>query len=238
MRLALALLLCLLASGVAVADEPARKRIVGILDVRGPTPQSAAAFATDLEKQITAKEYWVASRTKMRERLHNSTEWADGCVAGPCLSEVRVQTQAELVLLATLTGSGTTFGYVVTLVRTDTGAVFSQASGRCDVCTQQEAQTAATLKVIELLNNIPDELPDAAAEAGAATDVAVGRLERDLEKARTTPRRIGVGLTVVGLVAAGVGTVMYVANGRSSSMLATATAGAGMLASGVVVLTF
>lgn len=234
MRIALALLVCVAASGVARAD----KRIVGILDVRGPTPESAAAFAADLERQITAKDYWLASRTKMRERLRNSTEWADGCVAGPCLSEVRVQTQAELVLLATLTGSGTTFGYVVTLVRTDTGTVVSQASERCDVCTQQEAQTAATLKVIQLLNNIPTQLPDPAGDAGAATDVAVGRLERELEQARKTPRRIGVGLTVIGLVAAGVGTLLYVANDRPTAMLATATVGAGMLASGVVVLTF
>lgn len=237
MRVVSAFFLCLVASGVAAADKPS-KRIVGILDVRGPTPESATAFAADLEKQITAKDYWVASRTKMRERLRNSTEWADGCVAGPCLSEVRVQTQAELVLLATLTGAGTEFGYVVTLVRTDTGTVFAQASERCDVCTQQEAQTAATLKVIELLNNVPATLPDPAGEAGAATDVAVGRLERQLEKAKQSPRRIGVGLTVVGLVAAGVGTLLYVANDRPTAMLATATLGAGMMASGVVVLTF
>ena len=69
-------------------------------------------------------------------------KWTEGCVVGACLSEVRAQTGAELVLLAALTGSGTSFGYVVTLVRTDTGRVLAQESDRCDVCTVRRGDGA------------------------------------------------------------------------------------------------
>ena len=49
--------------------------------------------------------------------MANSTKWTEGCVVGACLREVETQTGADLVLLAALTGAGTSFGYVVTLVR-------------------------------------------------------------------------------------------------------------------------
>ena len=62
----------------------------------------------------------------MHEMMANSTKWTEGCVVGSCLHEVKTQTGAELVLLAALTGSGTSFGYVVTLVRTDTGRMLAQ----------------------------------------------------------------------------------------------------------------
>ena len=46
-----------------------------------------------------------------------------------------------------LTGSGTSFGYAVTVVRTDNGRVLAQESSRCDVCMVKEAMTEATLTV-------------------------------------------------------------------------------------------
>lgn len=218
---------------------PKKQRIVGILDVTGPSPDIEATFEKSLEQQLDTNAYWISPRAKMRERLRNSTKWTDGCVVGPCLSEVMVQTQAELVVLAALTGSGTSFGFVVTLVRTDTGKVLSQASERCDVCTQNEAMTKATLATIELLNNVPDKLPDEAGDQGAAIDLAVGKWQRKLRAEQRSQTRAGVTLTVVGLVTAAAGVAAYLLqDDRPDYGLAAAAAGGGLALGGVLVLTF
>lgn len=216
-----------------------KQRIVGILDIKGPSPEVEAAFETSLEQQLDSNTYWLATRSQMRERLRNSTKFTDGCLVGQCLAEVKVQTQAQLVLLAALTGSGTSFGFVVTLVRTDTGKVLSQATERCDVCTQSEAMTKATLATIELLNNAPDKLPDEAGDQGAAIDLAVAPWQARLGKERRSRKRTGIALAVVGLVTAGAGVAAYLLqDGRPVYGLAAATAGGGLVFGGVLVLTF
>lgn len=233
-----------LAGGVAHAQRPAeidsKRRIVGILEVRvdGVPKEIARQFQTNLEKQLDSREYWIAPQQRMREMMANSTKWTDGCVVGLCLNEVRTQTGAELVLLASITGSGTSFGYVVTLVRTDTGRMLAQEANRCEVCTVNEALTSATLSAVKLLNDVPDRLPDEAGEQSAALDVATAKLHAEQAATRSHYRTLGIAMTLVGVVAAGVGTTIYLANDRPAYALGTAGLGAGLAVGGVVALTF
>lgn len=223
-RIAAALTIVMLAS-IASADvvPPERRRLVGILDVQA-SPEIAASFEKALEDQLDSKMYWLVPRAKMRELLRNSTTWSEGCLVGPCLTEVKVQTSAELVVLAVLTGSGTSFGYVVTLVRTDSGRMLAQESDRCEVCTINEAMSAATLATIRLVTAVPDELP------------------AEIEAPKNTParpaRKVGLAVTLVGLAVTGVGTALYFSQDKPDYALATMAAGSGFALGGVLVLTF
>jgi len=252
--------LVLLASGVAHADKrlvapPApdgagtqqpppgpsdRRRIVAILEVRvdGVPDEIKERFQHGLEDQVDTQQYRVVSRTTVKQHMMRSTKWTEGCLVGPCLAEVRAQTGAELVLFAALTGSGTSFGYVVTLVRTDTGRVLQQESDRCDVCTVNEAMTQATLATTGLLNNVPDRLPDEAADQTASVDLAVGKVRRDLAAHVQHTSRIGTVLAAIGVAAALGGIAVYVAQDQPTYAAVTAAAGGALAASGIIVLTF
>lgn len=227
--------------GVRTRPTPAdNRRIVGVLDVRveGVPDAVKDSFQHDIEDQFDTKHYWLASRDYMRQHLLRSTKWTEGCLVGACLTEVRAQTGAELVLLAALTGSGTSFGYVVTLVRTDTGRVVQQNSERCDVCTVREAMAKATLATVDLLNNVPDKLPDEAAEQGAALNTAVGKVRKELAAHDQHATRVGVVVTALGVAAAAVGAVLYSIDNGSRYAAPTAIAGGAMAAGGVIVLAF
>jgi hypothetical protein len=215
--------------------------MVGILDVRveGVSSDIKAKFEQQLEQQLDTNQYWLSNRAQMRERMKFSTKWTEGCLVGECLAEVRTQTRAELVLLAALNGSGTSFGYVVTLVRTDTGRVLAQKSERCDVCTINEAMTEATLATIALLNEIPNTLPDDAALRASAMKTLVSVNKRELDDRQRRKRRIGMALTVAGL-AVGIGgaAAAYFLMEHPRWAIGVAAGGAGMATGGVVVLTF
>lgn len=219
-----------------------KERIVGILDVRGPTAADEATFERNLEEQLDTNTYWLAPRAIMRERLRNSTKWTEGCVVHHCLQEVKVQTNADIVILAALTGSGTSFGFVVTVLRTDTGKVVAQETERCDVCTFNETMNAAVLATIKLLNGVPDKLPDENAQAAAATDLAVRnavKLEKRLEAASgRDDRKLGIAMAVVGIAVAGAGAAWYFADDENKMGLATATGGGGLALGGIGVLAF
>lgn len=215
--------------------------MVGILDVRveGVSMDIKAKFEQQLEQQLDTNQYWLSNRAQMRERMKFSTKWTEGCLVGECLAEVRTQTRAELVLLAALSGSGTSFGYVVTLVRTDTGRVLAQKSERCDVCTINEAMTEATLATIALLNEIPNQLPDDAALRATAMKTLVSVNKRELDERRRHKKRIGMALTITGL-AVGIGgaAAAYFLMDHPKWAIGVAAGGAGLATGGVVVLTF
>ena len=214
--------------------------MVGILDVRvdGVADAVKAQFERGLEEQLDTKIYWLSSRAQMRERMKFSTKWTEGCLVGGCLAELRTQTNAELVLLAAFNGSGTSFGHVVTIVRTDTGRVLSQESGRCEVCTVNEAMAEATLAVLRLLNAVPDKLPDEAGDHSVAMDLVTASSKKELAETQRSVRRLGIALTVIGLAVAGGGLATYVLNDKPDYALAITAAGGGLLLGGVVVLTF
>lgn len=224
------------------APPTGKERIVGILDVRGPSAADEATFEKSLEDQLDTNTYWLAPRATMRERLRNSTKWTEGCLVHACLQEVKVQTGADVVVLAALTGSGTSFGFVVTVLRTDTGKVVAQEAERCDVCTFNETMNTAVLATIRLLSGVPPKLPDEAAEARAAVDVAVQNAVRPLEQrianAPKGARGLGIALTVIGIAAAGGGAAWYFAGDKTKGGLATMAAGGGLAVGGISVLVF
>jgi hypothetical protein len=220
----------------AAADS---RRIVGILEVRvdGVPDDVKESFQRGIEEKFDAKRYWLTNRARMKQMMMGSTRWTEGCLVGQCLAEVRTQTGADLVLLAALTGAGTSFGYVVTLVRTDTGRVLRQSSERCDVCTVNEAMSRAMRATVDLLDKVPDKLPDEAAEQSATVDAAVGKVQRQLAARDRRNSRLGIALAVVGLAAAVGGGALYAQNEQTYAAMIMAGGGAA-LASGVVVLTF
>jgi hypothetical protein len=216
------------------------RRIIGILDVRveGIPEEVKDSFERGLEDQLGTKQYWIATRARMRQLLIRSTRWTEGCLVGACLAEVRARTGAELVVLAALTGAGTSFGYVVTLVRTDTGHIVSQESERCDVCTVSEAMTKATLSTIGLINILPDKLPDEAAEQTSVTDAAAGKIRRELAAHDQHTTRLGLALTGIGLAVAVTGAVLYSLDSKSDFGVPAAVGGSALAIGGVAVLTF
>lgn len=222
----------------ATADD--NRRTVGILEVRveGLSDDVKDSFQRTLEDQIDNKRYRLQNRAQMKTWMMRSTKWTDGCVVGRCLAELRKQSGAELVLLIALTGSGTSFGYVVTLVRTDTGRVVDQESDRCDVCTVSEATKNATLAAINVLNNVPDKLSDEAADQTAAIDRAVGKARAEVADHDRHTSRLGTALTVVGLAVAAGGLAIYFTQDQPDYAAMTAVGGGALALGGIAVLTF
>lgn len=236
-----ALLVCTsLATAFAQDAAKPKTRTVGILDVRvdGVPDEMKAQFEKGLEEQLDTTTYWLSNRAQMRERLKFSTKWTEGCLLGPCLIEVKTQTQAELVLLVALTGSGTSYGFIITVVRTDTGRIVAQDSQRCDVCTPREVMRDATLATINLLNDVPDKLPDEAADNKATLDKAMATADLRLAADRKRVKKRGVIVTVLGLATAAAGVAVYVLADEPDYAWAIAGAGGGLAVGGVAMLTF
>jgi hypothetical protein len=209
------------------------RRIIGILDVRvdGAPPEVGVQFQRDLEAQVDPEHYFLAPRVRMHDRMANSTKWTEGCLVGDCLREVKVQTNADIVLLASLTGSGTSYGWVVTLVGTERGKVVGQTSERCDVCTVSEALNAATRATVALIDHVPADLR-------GAPEVAAPVKPVDPAPAPHAHRLAGTVLTVAGLAVAAAGAAYYFANSHDHNGLVIAGAGGGLLVGGVVTLAF
>jgi hypothetical protein len=215
-----------------------KRRIIAVLDVRvgeGVPPEVSQQFQRDLDQMVDPEHYWLAPRSRVHELMAQSTKWTDGCTVGPCISEVRTQTGADVALIAALTGSGTSFGSVITIVRTDNGAVLSQEAARCDVCTLNEALATAERASIKLLDALPAKLPDAKEEQRAVA----APLEARIAKLEHSDHHVaGYVLLALGLAAAGAGLAIYEAANQPSYSLGILGAGAGLALSGVVVLTF
>ncbi len=212
---------------------------LAILAVEASSKDVERGFESELEAQLGALRARFLSRSQLREQMRRSTQWTEGCIVGTCLAEVRAQAGVGVVLLAALTGSGTTFGYVVTLVRTDTGRVLAQESARCDVCTESEATARALAATVKLVGALPAQLPDEAAEQGAAVEVAVNAANRKRAADHRGVRRVGWTLTILGLAAAGTGAFLYLAgDDRPAYGLAVAAGGGGLAVGGITVLAF
>lgn len=208
-----------------------KRRIIGILDLKvdGAPPEVAAQFQRDLEAQVDPQHYFLASRTRMRDRMANSTKWTEGCVVGACLKEVKVQSNADVVLLAALTGSGTSYGWVITLVSTESGRVIAQEGERCDVCTISESLNAATLATVKLLNSVPEDL---AAEGKPLPAAAPPPAPEHRSHA------LPIGLAIAGAVLAAAGIGYYAAEDSAKAGLGIAGAGGGLLVGGLLTLAF
>jgi len=237
---AVVLTLATLAGSAAAQGVGDKRRIVGILDVRvdGVPKEIARQFQVDLEKQLDSKAYWLAPQQRMRELMSNSTKWTEGCFVGPCLAEVRTQTGADVVLLASISGSGTSFGYVVTLMRTDTGRFVAQETSRCEVCTVNEALTSATLAALKLLTSVPSTLADEEVAAGAEVVRLRQGLVAEHDKTKRRHRIVGIALTLTGIAIAGAGMTAYFVKDRADGGLGAAGVGLGVAGAGVVTLTF
>lgn len=217
-----------------------KRRVVGILDIRvdGAPPEVGAQFQRDLESQVDIEHYFVAPRTRMRETMANSTQWVEGCLIGPCLADIKKTTNADVVLLAALSGEDTSFGWVVTLVRTDSGNVLGQRAERCDVCTVNEALSAAALATVDLLSTIPDTLPDERPQLAALKASLLAPMHAKIERMEHRRRATGIGLAIAGLAIAAAGSAVYLLETPHPAYGAAAAGGGLGLAVGGLVLMF
>ncbi len=226
---------------VAVKTEKPRKIIIGILDVRvdGVPAEAAARFEARLTEQLDTGHYWLATRQRMHELLAGSPDWIEGCVAGPCLSVVKTQTSAERVVSVYLHGKGTSFGSVVTLFRTDTGAVVKQHAEHCDACTVNEAVDQSILATIGLVALAPDELPDEARDSETRITAAVASVKFDQRRQVRNFHRVGMALTAIGVAATAAGVIVHVQGTKHRDLAyGLIGGGAGTAASGLLVLAF
>jgi len=209
------------------------RRIIGFLDVRvdGAPAEVGVQFQRDVEEEIDQRRYFLATRARMHDRMTSSTKWTEGCVVGDCLREVKVQTNADIVLLASLSGSGTSYGWVVTLVGTERGKVLGQTSERCDVCTMSEALSAATRATLALIDHVPKDL-----RAGDAP--AVVKPVEPPPPVHEDHHLAGGILTAAGAALAIAGAVYYFTQSHDTNGLILAGGGGGLLVGGVVTLTF
>jgi hypothetical protein len=218
------------------ANDP--RMVIAVLDVRidGTPPDVGVQFQKALDAQIDPKHFFVAPRSQIHEIMASSTRWTDGCDIGPCLQDLRKQTRASIALLASLTGSGTSFAWVITLARTDSGNVLSQRAERCDVCTVDEALRNATRAAIDLLSAVPEPLPDEHPAPPPRDDSQP--LEAKLAAMHHTRTTTGIGLLVAGVAAAAAGTAVYYGDGHSKAGLGVGGVGAGLLVGSLVTFTF
>lgn len=239
MRASCVVAVLILIASTAAAQVDTR-RIVGILDVRveGVPKEIAERFEASLDGELDNRMYSIVPISQMRTMMEASTKWTHGCTVGSCLAEVRKQTGAQLVLLAALTGSGTSFGYVVTLVRTDTGRMLAQESQRCDVCTVNEALTGATVAAVKLLTAVPEKLPDDAADRQAAIEAAILKVRDEGAAQQKRHKKTAIIVTLSGIAVAAIGATLYFTQDHASYGLATAAGGAGLAVGGVIGLTF
>ena len=209
------------------------RRIIGFLDVRvdGAPPEVGVQFQRDVEEEIDQRRYFLATRVRMHDRMTSSTKWTEGCVVGDCLREVKVQTNADIVLLASLSGSGTSYGWVVTLVGTERGKVLGQTSERCDVCTVSEALSAATRATLALLDHVPQDLRRDDTPAPVKAPEPPPPEHQDHHVAGGVLAGLGVALAAAGVA-------YYFANDHDKNGLALAGAGGGLIVGGIVTLTF
>jgi hypothetical protein len=218
-----------------------KRRIVAILDVRvgeGVPNEVSQQFQRDLDQMADPLHYFIAPRSRVHELMMNSTKWTDGCVIGPCIMEVKAQTQADVALVAAFNGSGTSFGSVITLVRTDNGHILTQESARCAVCTLNEALATAERASIKLLDALPQQLPDEEAGHHAALAAATEPLETKIASLDHTRHRVAATMVVAGLAALAAGIVVYETQSKPAYAIGITGAGAGLAVGGVVVLTF
>jgi hypothetical protein len=178
----------------------AEPQIVGLLDVRGDGVSNVvlATFSEAVEEGLAgADDFQPASKVRMHEMLAASS-WSSGCIVGPCLAEVRAQTDAGYVVIAGVTGSGESYRFTVTLIETGKGQVVDQRSESCPACTVEDLSSAATLATIELINSV-DVTAVTDDSARAAENVVLrGRVHRHARLVR----RAGVLVLGLGLLTA------------------------------------
>jgi hypothetical protein len=223
-----------------VTAPPANKKMVAILDVRldGMSDMAGAELQKELDSQLDTTSYWLPSRQRVKERLAFSTKWSDGCYVGDCLKEVKTQVGADLALLIAISGQGTSFGYVISLMRTDNGTLLMQDAGRCDVCVEQQVVRDVTLATIDLLNKVPDKLPDREGDRAVATELAVGKLVARINTDEHSARKKAIVITVVGLVVAAGGAALYFAADKPEYAVGVMGAGGGLTLGGIALLSF
>jgi hypothetical protein len=119
--------------------------------------------------------------------------------------------------------------------------MLAQESERCDVCTVNEALTNATLAAVKLLTAVPDKLPDEAGEHRAqmeAEQEKEAKVAAEKRGMHNHHHKVALGVTLTGLAIAAGGAAVYFTQDHASYGLATAAAGGGIAAGGLLVLSF
>jgi hypothetical protein len=208
--------------------------VVGVLDVAtvGVSEIAAEKFEASLEEGLKLHGFRVAKRQRMQEYLQGS-DYRAGCLFGPCLREVHRRTRGEvpLVLVARITGEGSSYRFLISLLDTRSGVPTAQIPTSCEVCTVEEAIAAATLAVIELVAGIGESsvLDPRGATGGATSDKADMTPSEGRSKFKRATKITSTILYVAGGLAGATGLVFF-AGGSDEAGWLFLGGGAGLLA--------
>jgi hypothetical protein len=228
--------LLLAVATTAHADDGERKPrwvdcsgdIIGLLDVstQGVSKEARDGFISTVENSLQMAGLCVGKNRALLDYLAESS-YVDGCFFGPCLQAVYRRTQVRRVIIARITGVGSAYSLMVSLVDTQSGKLISQEAQTCPVCTVDEALMQASNVVIETVMDriVPDPSPIAVAPAPVAVD-------RGPRNQKVAGRVAGV-LLGVGLAAVAAGGVL-IGQDHDAAGSAMIGAGAGVALSGTI----
>jgi hypothetical protein len=153
-RVALVVLTAAVALGVPRTARAGRP-VVGLLDVRADGVEQIVIdrFIEGIEEGLSGGDHVSAPRERLAAMLARSA-WSPACSVGPCLSEVRAQTGAALVVTGGISGSGLSYRFTLTLIETEHGRVIGQKAESCPACTIDDLASAVTLATIELVSGL------------------------------------------------------------------------------------
>jgi hypothetical protein len=208
--------------------------------VVGTSKTVADKLEKSIEDGLDNQGLKVAPRKRVAEMLASSG-FLEGCSFGPCLLEVRKTTGAQLVLVARITSVGPSYDLVISLLETEHGRVTSQVAERCEVCTLDEAISAATLAVIQVVTGaagaqIDPALGPTGERTGPEPQELLAIRETELSTGRRRVRRGGVFFLGAAVVAAAAGTYFLVTDRRDLGYGALGATGAFALASGTLLV--
>lgn len=222
---------CLALGGRAQAQE-LEDDVVGILQVstQGVSETAGDLFEQSVEEGLAGTGFRIARSQALGQRLVGS-EYVLGCTFGPCLRAVHEATGIRSVLVARIHGEGSSYGFVISLLDTRTGALTAQVTDTCEVCTVEEAVVTASGAVVALVTGTGEAEVVVEDPAGP---VVVPGADSELERARSrrsSLRRAAWVVAGTGAVAAAAGAYLLTEDHGAAEL--TLGAGGGLLLGGI-----
>lgn len=223
------------------ADEPddpsplkREGEIVGLLQVttQGVTEEAKEGFISSVENSLNLAGFRVVESKTLREYLADSA-YVPGCTFGPCLKSVYAKTKVRLVVVARISGVGTSYSFVISLLDTQTGELNSQNAENCLGCTVDEALMQASNLVIGAVTG-----SGGAKVADRPAPMVPAPVPEDNPKARKASAKVGWVLFGLGVAAGAAGGYLLSSDDHDKMGYAAVAGGSAFAVSGLTVYLF
>ena len=229
------------AADAADQDEPSpllrEGELVGLLSVstEGVSQEAKDGFISSVENSLNLAGFRVVPNTTLHEVLADS-DYVDGCTFGPCLKAVYARTRVRLVVIARISGVGSAYSFVVSLLDTRTGRVRSQNAENCPVCTVDEALLQASNVVVSAVTGTGGaKVGDNPRQRGTVAPLEPGNKGA---ANRRTAGRVGLALLGLGVAAGAAGGYLLSTEERDDAAYAGLAGGAAFAVSGLTIILF